>query len=100
MSPASPALLERVLDADSHEMAPSHFLGPLFGPASGEIADGILESLKMQRGNDFYAPSLTADAAASTNEAVWVEKRTTAPRALDFQRRLQVMDQMGISRQL
>ena len=100
MSPASPALLERVLDADSHEMAPAHFWGPLFGPASGQIADGILESLKMQRGNDFYAPTLTADAAAITNESVWFTKGTSAPGAFDFQRRLEVMDQMGISRQL
>jgi predicted TIM-barrel fold metal-dependent hydrolase len=100
MSPASPALLERVLDADSHEMAPAHFWGPLFGPASGQIADGILESLKMQRGNDFYAPTLTADAAAITHESVWFTKGTSAPGAFDFQRRLEVMDQMGISRQL
>jgi hypothetical protein len=100
MSPASPALLERVLDADSHEMAPAHFWGPLFGAASGEIADRILESLKMQRGNDFYAPNLTADAAAITRESVWFTKGTSAPGAFDFERRLEVMDQMGISRQL
>jgi predicted TIM-barrel fold metal-dependent hydrolase len=100
MSPASPALLERVLDADSHEMAPAHFWGPLFGPASGEIADRILESLKMQRGNDFYAPSLTSDATEITDETVWLRKGTSAPGAFDFQRRLEVMNQMGVSRQL
>ena len=78
MGPASPALLERVLDADSHEMAPAHFWGPLSGPASGEIADRILESLKMQRGNDFYAPSLTPDGTEITPETVWFRKGTSA----------------------
>jgi hypothetical protein len=100
MSPAQPVLLECVLDADSHEMTPAHFWGPLFGTASGEIAARIEESLKMQRGNDFYAPGLTADSMEITQETVWSKKGTSAPGAFDFKRRLEVMDHMGISRQL
>ena len=100
MSPAQPAVLDRVLDADSHEMAPSHFWGPLFGAASGEIAERIEASLKMQRGNDFYAPDLRGDSAEITQETVWFRKGTSAPGAFDFARRLEVMDEMGVRRQL
>jgi hypothetical protein len=100
MSPAQPAVLDRVLDADSHEMAPSHFWGPPFGAASGEIAERIEESLKMQRGNDFYAPDLREDCAEITQEAVWFRKGTSAPGAFDFKRRLEVLDEMGVTRQL
>ena len=100
MSPAQPAVLDRVLDADSHEMAPSHFWGPLFGAASGEIAERIEQSLKMQRGNDFYAPDLRADCAEITQQSVWFQKGTSAPGAFDFSRRLEVMNEMGITRQL
>jgi predicted TIM-barrel fold metal-dependent hydrolase len=97
---ADVAVLDRVLDADSHEMAPAHFWGPLFGPAAGRIAEGIMESLKMQRGNDFYSPDLTADSTAITHDSVWNKKGTSAPGAFDFQRRLAVMDEMGVHRQL
>jgi predicted TIM-barrel fold metal-dependent hydrolase len=96
----SPAFMERILDADSHEMAPSHFWGPRFGPAAGEIADLILEPLKAHRGNELYSPDLTTDTTPMTPESVWFTKGVTAPGAFDFQRRVEVMDQMGVRRAL
>jgi predicted TIM-barrel fold metal-dependent hydrolase len=97
---SAPPLLDRVLDADSHEMAPLHFWGPLFGPAAGEIADQITGSMKLQKGNDFYAPGLTGDVTPISHDSVWNVKGTSAPGAFDFTRRLEAMDEMGIARQL
>jgi predicted TIM-barrel fold metal-dependent hydrolase len=100
VSPAKSTVLDRVLDADSHEMAPLQFWGPLFGPAAGEIADQITECLKLQKGNDFYAPELVGDVTAINHDSVWNLKGTSAPGAFDFERRLDVMTEMGIARQL
>jgi predicted TIM-barrel fold metal-dependent hydrolase len=93
-------VLGRVLDADSHEMAPSHLWGEMFGAASGEIADRLEKALRMQRGNDFYRPDLLTDQTQITQEIVWNRKGTSAPGAFDFARRLQVLDVMGVDRQL
>jgi predicted TIM-barrel fold metal-dependent hydrolase len=97
---ASTALMERVLDTDSHEMAPSHFWGPRFGPTAGEIADLILEPLKAHRGNELYAPDLNEDTTPITDKNVWFRKGATAPGSFDLTRRPKVLDQMGISRQI
>ncbi|WP_236787745.1 amidohydrolase family protein [Amycolatopsis sp. GM8] len=98
--PAPSPLLDRVLDADSHEMAPLHFWGRTFGPAAGEIAEQVTGSMKLQKGNDFYAPELAGDVTEINHDSVWNLKGTSAPGAFDFQRRLQVMDEMGVARQL
>ena len=100
MTPAEPSVLDRVLDADSHEMAPLQFWGSMFGPAAGEIAAQITDCLKMQKGNDFYAPELVGDVTAIDHDSVWNLKGTSAPGAFDFARRLEVMNEMGIARQL
>jgi predicted TIM-barrel fold metal-dependent hydrolase len=100
VNPDSHDFMERVLDVDSHEMAPTHFWGARFGPAAGEIADLLSEFLKAQRTSQIYVPSLTSDSAPITPESVWFTKGPAAPGAVDFQRRIEVMDQMGIGRQL
>jgi predicted TIM-barrel fold metal-dependent hydrolase len=100
VNPDSHDLMEHVLDIDSHEMAPTHFWRSRFGPAAGEIADLLLEFLKVHRDNQIYVPNLTSDSTPITPESVWFTKGPTAPGAIDFQRRTEVMDQMGISRQL
>ncbi|HEY0229365.1 MAG TPA: amidohydrolase family protein [Mycobacterium sp.] len=100
MTATLPPVMDRVFDVDSHEMAPLHFWGSLFGSAAGEIAEQVTESMKLQKGNDFYAPDLVADATVISHDTVWNLKGTSAPGAFDFKRRLQVMDQMGVARQL
>ena len=100
MSTPAPAALDRVFDVDSHEMAPLQFWEPIFGPAAGEIARQVTESMKLQKGNDFYAPDMTADTTEISYDTVWNRKGTSAPGAFDFSRRLRVMDQMGVARQL
>jgi predicted TIM-barrel fold metal-dependent hydrolase len=92
--------LGQVLDADSHEMAPSHLWGELFGEASGQIGDRLEEALRLQPANDFWNPSLLADTSDITDESVWTRKGTSAPGAFDFDRRLDVLDTMGVARQL
>ncbi|MDQ1396968.1 MAG: hypothetical protein QOG64_2227 [Acidimicrobiaceae bacterium] len=94
------APLEQVLDVDSHEMAPSHLWGDMFGQASGEIGERLEEALRQQPVNDFLNPSLTADVAEITTASVWDRKGTSAPGAFDFERRLDVLDTMGVTRQL
>jgi predicted TIM-barrel fold metal-dependent hydrolase len=100
MTIAFPPVLDHVYDVDSHEMAPLQFWGPIFGSAAGEIADQVTESMKLQKGNDFYAPDLRADETEISYDTVWNIKGTSAPGAFDFQRRLSVMDEMGLARQL
>jgi len=96
----APDRLDAILDVDSHEMAPLQFWGPIFGAAAGEIAEQVTEAMKMQMGNDFYAPDRTADDTDITDETVWTVKGTAAPGAFDFERRLRVMDRMGVAKQL
>lgn len=100
MTTTQPEILERVFDADAHEMAPLQFWGPTFGPAAGEIADQVTDCLKKQIGNDFYAPELEGDLTEITPDSVWNLKGTSAPGAWDFDRRLDVMNVQGIARQL
>ncbi len=100
MTATLPAVMDHIYDVDSHEMAPLHFWGSIFGSAAGEIAEQVTESMKLQKGNDFYVPDLVADSTEITDDTVWNVKGTSAPGAFDFQRRLSVMDQMGVARQL
>ena len=97
---ATVPVLARVLDLDSHEMAPLQYWGPIWGPAAGEIAKQVTECLKAQIANDFYAPAHKGDVTPIDHDSVWNLKGTSAPGAFDFSRRLEVMDEMGIARQL
>jgi hypothetical protein len=99
MTATLPPVVDRVFDADSHETAPLHFWGSLFGSAAGEIAEQVTESMTLQKGNDFYAPDLVADTTVISHDTVCCLKGTSAPGALDFKRRLEVMEQMGVARQ-
>ena len=89
-----------IFDIDAHEMAPSQMWGDTFGAASGEIAAAIQPWLS--RGNsdrDHYNPGVVDDTVAATEENVWTIRGTSAPGAFDFDRRLEVMDVMGIARE-
>jgi len=93
-------LFDRTLDADGHEMAPSHTWGEVFGPNAGrigELAEGMIRKLG---GNNFYNPDRKADDLEISYDTVWNVRGTDAPSAFDFSRRLEVMDKMGIRRQL
>lgn len=99
----STLVLDDILDVDidSHEMAPLHMWGPMFGENSGRFAK-ILEPAMSRFGesaNNFHRPGLT-DSAPITAQAVWHDRGPGAPGAFDFSRRLDVLDTMGTQRQL
>nr|WP_047167768.1 amidohydrolase family protein [Sphingomonas sp. Y57] len=94
-------LLERlpVIDVDAHEMAPAHVWGDMFGPHSARFAEVAADFIRSFGANSFWRPGLSDDAAI-TPVSVWNEKGPSAPGAFDFDRRRQVLDAMGIARQL
>ena len=96
-------MLNQILDVDSHEMAPLHLWGPVFGAHASKIAD-VVEPMMRQTAeadpNSFYNPALTGDTAEISPASAWNTKGTGAPGAFDCSRRLRVMDAMGIRRQL
>lgn len=94
-------VLERlpIIDVDAHEMAPAHVWGEMFGPHSARFAEVAADFIRSFGANSFWRPGL-ADDAAITPASVWSEKGPSAPGAFDFDRRRQVLDAMGIARQL
>jgi hypothetical protein len=93
-------VLDRVLDADSHDMAPLQYWGPIWGPAAGQIAEQVTESLRAQVGNDFYAPEDKGDVTASGHDSAWKLKGTSAPGAFGFSPAAGRHERDGIARQL
>jgi predicted TIM-barrel fold metal-dependent hydrolase len=89
-----------ILDVDAHEMTPTHFWGSTFGPVAEELADLALPLFKKTGANDFYNPTLTGDTQPVNDDTVWNIRGTSAPGAFDFSRRTEVLDTMGIRRQL
>ena len=96
-----PISLIHTNDVDAHEMVPSLLWEETFGPHSGRIAK-LLEPLlkKFVLGNDFYNPEFAGDWREPTVDNVWNLRGTAAPSAVDLRRRLEVLDVMGIERQL
>jgi predicted TIM-barrel fold metal-dependent hydrolase len=94
-------IVSHTIDVDTHEMAPVHMWGPLFGEASARLGERISETLGAvpEGGNRLVRPGLVDDAPIST-ESVWTTKGPDAPGAFDFDRRLDVLDVMGTTSQL
>lgn len=84
----------RVTDADSHESIPAQYWVEEFGEVVKPVVDWV-------RGRDFNSSAtVDADDLDITRESVWNVKGPRAPGAMDFRRRLDVMDHMGVSRQI
>lgn len=103
---AGPASAMWALDVDAHEMAPSHLWGEMFGSAGERIAKLVEPILRkvgaLENGHtmDFYNPSVLADETSVTHQNVWGIRGVRAPGAFDFRRRINVLDMMGVQRQL
>ena len=93
-------VLDRTLDADAHEMTPSHLWGDVFGEAAGRIAELAAPMLQKAGGNDYHNPAVSHDSEPINHENVWNIRGVRAPGAFDISRRLEVMDVMGVRRQL
>jgi predicted TIM-barrel fold metal-dependent hydrolase len=95
------ALMDRLLDVDSHELVPSHLWADVFGPSAGRIAE-VSEPFFRKQGaaTNFANPGYPGDVMDITHDNVWQVRGTAAPGACDFSRRTAVLDIMGVERQL
>jgi predicted TIM-barrel fold metal-dependent hydrolase len=94
--------VERVLDVDSHEMIPDEMREEYFGHTElHDVAQtfGIRETRK-HHANQTSVPGLTGDVTPINHDTVWNLKGPAAPSAIDMARRPEVLDAMGIERQL
>jgi predicted TIM-barrel fold metal-dependent hydrolase len=98
-SAAEHDVLNHTIDVDSHEMAPTHVWGEMFGENSSNLARAAAVMLAQLGDNSVVYPDL-ADRADITEQTVWTTKGPPAPGAFDFKRRLEVLDLMGTQRQL
>lgn len=89
-----------VNDLDSHEMIPTHFWGSTFGTAGAELAELLAPMMGMLGENTLARDDVQADVGAITPDVVWNEKGCGAPGAIDMSRRLRVLDEMGVRRQV
>ncbi|MDA8044010.1 MAG: amidohydrolase family protein [Actinomycetota bacterium] len=94
--------LEHALDADSHEMVPVHLWPEVFGEEMAQYVQ-LFSGMALLRGagpNAMVREDIAGDVRAITRENVWELKGPDAPSAIDLARRVPVLDQMGIERQL
>ncbi|EJL30847.1 amidohydrolase family protein [Novosphingobium sp. AP12] len=96
------AFAGRMLDVDSHEMMPAQAWTAQLGPDFAPLAESFLTNGETNRENINHpnVPDFVADDRDLAEESVWRVKGCSAPGALDVQRRLEVMDAMGVARQL
>lgn len=95
-----PAFLSRIVDLDSHEMIPSEFWTQEFGEC-GTLLKGLDAGILASAGdNTLMRDDITADDAPITYETVRNRKGPSAPGAIDFGRRPEVLSAMGVDRQL
>src|SRR5580704_2663349 len=94
-------LIDQVQDIDSHEMIPTHLLEENFGDIGARVGR-MLDS----RGVDANVDPNTMthpgaqDILPIDAERVWTVKGVRAPGAIDMNRRVEVLDQIGIKSQL
>lgn len=93
-------LFGRIMDCDSHEMIATPQLGEHFGEAGQRLAEQIPIFLSIIQKDAYTADAEVRDSMAITPEICWTVKGAAAPSAMDFARRIPVMDTMGLQRQL
>ncbi len=91
----------RIADVDSHEMIPAQQWVETFGPEARELADAWIASSVTDKvdKNSSNVPDYAGDVVEITDQVMSV-KGTKAPGAVDINRRLDVMDAIGVGRQL
>jgi predicted TIM-barrel fold metal-dependent hydrolase len=90
-------------DVDSHEMIPSHLLEDVLGQP-GRIMGKVFESADRLRpdptATNMHQTDIVGDMKDIDPEDIWKIKGPSAPSAIDLGRRVEVLDVMGIDRQL
>jgi predicted TIM-barrel fold metal-dependent hydrolase len=90
------------MDVDAHEAAPMQHWPQLFGESATEFLN-ICKNMEIMSNaglNSPNRPDLLCDDMPITTETVWKEKGPAAPAASDLRRRVEVLDKMGVDRQL
>ena len=85
----------KMLDLDGHEHVPVNLMVETFGGVAQRFVD-LLQSSSLPTGKE----AIAADDAAIDAETVWSLKYAAAPGIVDMRRRMQVLDLMGVRRQL
>jgi predicted TIM-barrel fold metal-dependent hydrolase len=98
-------IFENALDLDSHEFMPTHLYPEYFGDIGRqimEIFDTFVHSVEddVPRDNDLTRPEVSADIVEIDPLTIGKLKGPSAPGAIDMRRRVEVLDAMGIERQL
>jgi predicted TIM-barrel fold metal-dependent hydrolase len=88
----------RIVDVDSHEMMPAQIWTDMFGEVARPIADMI--KAQPPRPNHASIPDWAGDVLPIEADSIFKTKGPVAPGAVDIDRRLAVMDLMGIKHQL
>lgn len=86
-------------DVDSHEMIPGPLLEGVLGQP-GRIMGKILEASDQMTADNMHQPDVVGDTKEIDPEDIWRVKGPSAPSAIDLGRRAEVLDVMGIERQL
>jgi hypothetical protein len=95
-------LAGKILDPDTHEQMPAQVWAREIGPAMEDLARHWLNnglSCKDEL-NHPNVPGYTADDKPIEGGTIWRQKGCASPGSVDVRRRLEVMDAMGIRRQL
>ena len=95
-------VLDQVLDADSHEMAPVHLWPQVFGDEIEPYVEMFsgMELLQIAGENSMVREDIDGDHTPISHDTVWKLKGPEAPSAIDLGRRIAVLNEMGIDRQL
>lgn len=99
---ASNPIGRRVLDVDSHEMIRDEMREEHFGHTElHDVAQTFgIRKVRKHHANQTSVPGLTGDVTPINQDTVWNLKGPAAPSAIDMSRRPEVLDEMGIERQL
>lgn len=94
----------RMTDVDSHEMMPAQMWIEEFGEVVRPWVDIVIAASEKSDGrnnaNNMSIADYPGDVGEIDPETVWTAKGATAPAATDMRRRHELMDTMGVSRQL
>ncbi|ALC13211.1 amidohydrolase family protein [Sphingopyxis sp. 113P3] len=91
----------RINDVDSHEMIPAQLWVEEFGEVVRPWAEKTMATPPNPgNANVMNIPDYAGDVAEISPDTVWTAKGSTAPAATDMYRRHDLMDTMGIKRQL
>lgn len=99
LHPALKRFAGEITDVDAHEMTPVQFWGEQFGD-NPFVADLAKHFSEFEDGELINVPGFVSDDRAVDVADIWKLKGGRAPSAADPARRVEVLDAMGVKRQL